>query len=424
MSLSPTLLKPVANAIGDAFTIEQIQDIVLKATGHGLFKEFATPNDPLRRAVQRTLERLVEDGTERWLLTHVLILAIANDDLRRTIVKACPETLVSLPSAEKQVDRVLDSFQQVMAAVLKPEFVLTLKPSRDAISAVSAQIATLSAYKDLHECLHTLHLKLAFTSTADGVAGEIQLDDLRDCQKLIDSALAKANLAVAPLGGNPAAAQVERDWIAELERLATDLRTALVASDGAAATGTIGEIKRLVRLQLSRLNKNILEIAQQLSLDALVAALPGEFRSEDLYEKFSFAIRDLTPTVLARALEHKLWQDTENEIALIENSLHGPGGSTGSFDEHWLLLRHRALWLATLDPDADWSKAVRKSAEEIELRLTDEKHGEALRALFDSFFRLLRFRFLAVDATLKADCGSLGKMHTPLKSFVKGIGDG
>jgi hypothetical protein len=425
MPLLPAQLEPVANAIGDAFTSEQIQDIVLKATGNGLFKQYAGDKDPLRLAVRKTLEQLAIEGHERWLLTHVLIVAIANEGLRRLIVKACPETLVSLPSADKQVDSVLHSFSQAMAAVLKPEFIFLLRPSRESIAAISAQIMALSAYKDLHECLHGLHLKVAFTSTAeDTVDAALQLAEAADCQKLIDAALTKANQALAKFGGNPAGAQVERDWIAELERLAANLRIALAASNIAAVWSAISGVKRLIRLQLTRLNKSILEIAQQLSLEPLVVALPDEFRSEAFYHDFSHAVRDLTPTVLARALEHKLWQDTENEIALIESYLDQPDGNTDSFAEHWLLLRHRALWLATLDPDADWSKTVRKTVEDIELQLTDEKHGEAVTALFDSLFRQLRFRFFAVDATLKSDCGSLGKMQMPLKSFVDRISRG
>ena len=166
MAIPAKYLDRVSDEIGKAFSTDQLAEIVLAATGHELYKEYAGPDDPLHRAIRRTLDRLIEEGTERWLLIQVLVGAVANEQLRQLIVKASPETLAALPSVESQVDRALQSLTLVMAAVLKPEFMPALMPSRDKISAISEQIRTLAACKNLHECLHALHLKLAFRPLA------------------------------------------------------------------------------------------------------------------------------------------------------------------------------------------------------------------------------------------------------------------
>lgn len=423
MPFSPTFLKPVADAIGDALTIEQLEDIVIAATGSGLFEEFAAPSDPRRLAVRRTLERLIQDGTERWLLTYVLISADADDRLRRLIVKACPETLVSLPFVDQQVDRALQSLDKVMIAALASDFKSELKPSRDKLSAISRQVATLFTYKTLHECLHALHLKLAFKSALDAaVNDQARLRELKDGEEKIERSCTTAREAAASL--DDADSQVEVSWIAELERLSKQLQSTIAASNADEAAGIRAEVQRLIRLQLSRLNKNIFEAARQLSLHELIVVLPTEIKLEDSFFQLSHAVRELKTSVIARALVHKIWQDVDNELSLIEGFLDVPANGAAQFAEHWLTLKLRILWLGTLDPDAEWSKEAKKYSEHIDDELTEEKLDNDVKPTFETYCRIVKFRFFAVDATLKADCGSLGKFHAPLKRIVEEISNG
>ncbi len=417
MPLPATFLKPVSDAIGDALTLEQLQDIVATATGNGLFEEFATPNDPRRVAVRRTLERLIDEGTERWLLTYVLLGAVTNDPLRRLIVKACPETLVSLPNVDQQVDRALKALDLV-AAALTLEFKRQIRPSRDRLSAISGQIATLLAYKHLHECLHVLNLKLSVKPTLQaGADDRARLDDLTDTRQEVERACATGRQAAAPLGAETA---IELAWIAELERLSAEL----AGSDASAAATSLTQVQRLIRLQLPRLNRNILDTANQLSLHELMLVLPMEVRLEEAFIEMSHAIRDLKVTVIARALLHKIWQDADNELSLIEDFLGTATGEARQFAEHWLTLRSQILWLASLDPDAEWSKQAKRHSEHIDDEMTEEKLDEEIKPSLANYGRVVRFRFFAIDAMLKADYGALGKFHTPLKRMVEEIGNG
>ena len=405
-------LKAVADAIGDALTTERLETAVLSATGNGLFKEYASASDPPRTAVKRTLERLIEEGVERWLLVRVMVDAIADEQLRRLIVKASPEAL-GPPRADGQVERALQCLAPVKAAVLRPEYLPTLKASCKKLLEVSEGIRVLAAFKDLHECLHGLHLKLSFRSPA--VADD--QERLGDLQRTCDAARA----AAAPLGGGSA---VEGAWIAELERIAAELRPAVGGADRAAAQGSLERAQRLCRVHLARLNARIFAAADGLSLDALLQALPPEVALEDSFATLAHAIRDLKATVMARALLHKLWQDAENEISLLEDMLGRPEGGLEHLAESWLVLRAHVILLASLDGQADWAKRATSSAESIETELTREQPWAGVRPSFEEFSRDLRFRFYAVDATLKADCGSLGRLHAPLASLVQEIGNG
>jgi hypothetical protein len=422
MPLSSTFRTRIAEEIGKALSMPQLQDVVFAATGDDLFVKFASPDDPRARAVSRTLEQLEKEGAERWLLTYVLISALTNEGLRKLIVKACPETLVSLPDVDQQVERVLQNLQQVMTAVLTPEFRRGLKPSRDKISAVAQQICTLFVYKSLHECLHVLHLKLILKSALDaGIDDQTRLKTLTESQQEIERACAKARDAAALLDTG-SEAKLELAWIAEMEKLAADFAAAVGRSDAEGAETLFPAVLRATRLQLPRLNKNIFESASVLSLDQLIRVLPLEITIENAFIAFSHSIRDLKPTVLARALVHKLWQDADNEISLLEDFLGVAVSDTSDFCEHWERLRSRILWLAELDKNDEWSKQAAQYSEHIDFGLMDEKKlDDETRTLLETYCRLLRFRFLAVDAMLKSACGSLRKIDSPLKSMLEEI---
>ena len=359
MTIPAKYLDAVSAAIGKAFSKEQLEEIVLSATGNALYGEYAAPDDPLHRAIRRTLDRLIEkEGTERWLLIQVLVSAVANEQLRLLIVKASPETLAALPKVDDEVDRVLQSLTLVKAMVLKPEFMSVLQPSRDKIVAVSEQIRTLAAFKNLHECLHGLHLKLSFRS--DVVDDRERLKNIRDT-------CASARLAAAPLA---AAADAEVVWIAALERLADELGPPIEAANAAATRAAIGQVQRLVRLQLSRLNTHIFEAADELSLDELILVLPSVITLEECFGQLSHDIRDLKATVMARALVHKIWQDAENELSLIEDVLATPATSARQLvAQHWYLLYSHVQLLASLDPEAKWAQEALMYSKRIDTEL-------------------------------------------------------
>jgi hypothetical protein len=416
MGLPPGKLKLVSDAIGDAFSgesrsIDDFARVVKAATGNGLFEEYATKNDPARKAVYRTLEALMQEGTERWLLVHVLMCAVADEKLRRLIVGASPDTLGVLPNVDELVGRALQRLEVVKAAALQPEFLLDLKPRGAEISVISEQIRRLSGFKDLHECLHGLHLKLAFRTEAAAAEDLLRVQD-------IDVACGAARTSAALLGEDVG---TELTWVAELERIAAELRAAIAAADAPATATGFGQAQRMIRLQLSRLNAQIFEMADTLTLAGLIEVMPRDIGADAAFKELSFAIRELKAAVMARALVHKIWQDAENDLSLIEDVLLTPAGGAPKFVSHWLALRTRVILLASLDPDAEWAKLAKTYTDQIEAQLTQEKIDDRLKPSFGAFARILKFRFLAVDATLKADCGALGKFHVPLKTMVEDI---
>ena len=72
---------------------EDIVNVVRAATGNDIFNVYCGRNDPRAIQLSKTLDQLEIEGTERWLLTYILI-AITQEKIRRLIVKTWPKTLI------------------------------------------------------------------------------------------------------------------------------------------------------------------------------------------------------------------------------------------------------------------------------------------------------------------------------------------
>jgi len=405
MRISPGYLKPVSDAVGDALAIDVLVALVEAATGNDLYSVYASAGDPTRKAVFRTLEELGKNDSEHWLLIAVMAEVLADAALRDLIVKGCPSTLVSPPGIDGFVQRALDALAWARSRVLASGNHLAVRPYRAEIAEVSDRIRRLAAYKTLHEALHGLDLKLTFQPDLD----------------LRDALQATADLVRVGSTALGKAAEAERPWMAAFTRAVTAHADAVTAMDPAAGD-RLTEIQRLVRFQLARLNGALLADAKDLTLGRLVAILRQPLVAEQGVDELDFAVLNLKSAMLARVLVHRIWQDAESAFSLIEGSLSAPASSAEEVIEDWFLLQRQLLWLASLDPEAEWSSQVRAIADGIVDQLNEHSFNAAIGPQIAILHRLIKFRFFAVDAALKSDCGVLDKLYVPLTDLVAEIG--
>ena len=142
--------------------------------------------------------------------------------------------------------------------------------------------------------------------------------------------------------------------------------------------------------------------------------------NEGAFDKLVSAIRNFKPTVMARALKHDLWQKTENDFPVVESFFQLPGDEVANVGKPWFALKKRVLWLADLDPDDPWAVRAHQISDEISDAIIKKKKldGE-LKAHFEEYRKLFRFRFLAVDNSMKMDCSSLRKIDGPLTEVLR-----
>jgi hypothetical protein len=414
----PEMRKKTIEAIGEVLTEDQIVSVVMAATGKNIFNIYASPNDPRATQLSKTLDQLELEGTERWLLTYLLI-AIVREEIRRKIVKTWPNTLVSLPQAEGQVESTLTFLNTLLPLPLtnnvKQELKIKLK--QDAFKEIRHRIDALYVYKNLHEDLHQLSLKLTFGELVQSVSAANP--DFKGIAEQCDKTLRDSPSLEASLGSNSEDTRIERDWISRLQAITNSLNSALAASDTAACLRAVDNIQQLIKMNLSRLNAKVFKAATDLSFEALTSNLPETIEDAAAFDKLVRAIRELKPTVLARALKHNLWQETENDISLVEDFFNIPGQEVADISESWFAVKSRVLWLAELDPDDPWAGKARQFSDQIDDQMVQKKElDDQIRAQFGIYRNLFRFRFLAIDNTLKLDCGSLRKIDMPLAAIL------
>jgi hypothetical protein len=411
------LRRSTINEIVDLLTKEDFVSLCTQATGKNPLIYFAQLDDTYALAFARTMEKLQDLGWERWFLTYVLI-AKASEKLRGSIVDAWPNTLVRLPQAEDQVVKALTYLNAVLKVPLSIDLKFGLGDKRRAFEEILGRIAALCAYKNLHEYLHQLDLKLTFggqTRPANSVAPDFNSMALR-CDDVVQNAPTPASL----LGAGSDDEANELRWIAQLKTSAASLKSAAAASDMPSCAQAIGEIQTFVRFHLKRLNGKVFEAATALSFDALMQDLPSDVTKDGAFDNLVSALRDFKPTVMARALKHNLWQETENDFLVLESFFNVSGDEVADIGKPWFALKKRVLWLAALDPDDPWAKQAREFSDEIDdAILNKRKLDDDIRADFERYRNLFRFRFLAVDNTMKMDCGSLSKIDGPLTEILK-----
>jgi hypothetical protein len=409
------LRKSTIKEIGNILSRDEIIDLVVQATGEDPFNLWAGPDDPKAVILTKTLKELENGGSDRWILTYVILIAKVSDDLRQSIVEAWPNTLIRLPQAEEQVDKAVAYLNTVLKVALSTDLKFEVgDDKRQAFKEILGRIAALCAYKNLHECLHQLDLKLA-SREPGGAAPDFNSIALR-CDDVVQNAPSSASL----LGAQSAQEGNELRWIEGLKTSAASLKSAVAAADTASCVSTVEQIQAFVRFHLKRLNEKVFEAATVLSFDALMQGLPRDVMREGAFEKLVFYIRDFKPTVMARALKHNLWQETENDFSLLESFFNLAGDEVAEISKPWFAVKKRMLWLASLDPDDLWATHAREFSDEISDAILNKKRlDDEIKAHFERYRNLFRIRFLAVDNTMKLDCGSLRKIHEPLTEILK-----
>jgi hypothetical protein len=290
-----------------------------------------------------------------------------------------------------------------------------LRPKKIGLAEILQNIVILFAYKRLHECLLELlfNLNAAESLLVDPEEGVDP--NLGRIAQQIDSIKDQVSQDLNLLG---AGAADEKTWVDALPTHAAELRTATGSETSHTA---VDNAQRTVRNQLARLNGIIFKAVNQLSFDALTREFPTEIETLAAYKSLVQSMRDLTTTVLARALKHRMWQEAESSMSVFGGYLDAPDNFTRISDE-WFALRARVDWLATLEPDEKWAKEANEHAAEIDDEFYKERPlDDDTRMHFEAYRKWFRGPFKKIDETLKLDCTSLYKMDDPLKKIMDAL---
>ena len=159
----------------------------------------------------------------------------------------------------------------------------------------------------------------------------------------------------------------------------------MAAADTAAGKRAVDDIGQLIKVQLARLNLKVFKAANDLSFEALTYDFPDDIETQDAFNDLVHAIRELKPTILARALKYSLWQEAENDISVVEDFFNISGQDVTDISGPWFAVKPRVLWLAILDPDDPWAKQIRQLSDKIDDQMLAKKTlDDPLKAHFEA----------------------------------------
>lgn len=411
----PDNLDLVYSALGAMLSEDDLKDLLKRSTGIEL-SDIVSETDTRKKKVEKVIRYLKERGNERWLLTRVLSHAPAEDQVRKKIVDAFPETLVRLPKADPYVTSAVGYLQKIVNVPLAPDVKYRLLPIRRNFAKTPQSFLALFAFRDLQQSFLTLLLALNANEVFLVDQDDHLAPDLPGIANQIDRVVQQAAAPLVQLGPG---ASLEAGDLATLSQFAISLRAAAMED----AAEIIDDIQRVVRKHLSRMNGDIFRTVRDLSFDALTDDLPSRIKTvqdQREYGELVQAIRDVTATILARALKNKLWQDAENDISLIRSYFILPESASEMADD-WFSVRDRIDWLAQLEPDEQWASEAKKHALEIEDELFQEKNLDDVRSHFMAYCSWFRGPFLEIDKTTKLEFRSLDQLDGPFKSILNDL---
>jgi hypothetical protein len=293
---------------------------------------------------------------------------------------------------------------------------------RSDFAAARAQVADVIALKDVHDLLHTLQFQCYIPLTRE--ARSFPDDDLA-CDNIADYALTLRSRTTEIQAVFARASEVlgEGAWVTDLLRADDTLHQALAQRDPQLLRQATWQINRVLAVQPSYINANLIARARSLRLRALVEAMQvlhaqvEAARAEPArIARFGAgvgALAALRETIEAHLADHDAWQAIDREVRRVSESLRH---DTSELEFSWPDLRVRLVALAV--SDADWAQALRGEAAQLDAALAGAA-GLRPAAVFQRCSRIIGERFFQVDVDLKRLCSQLRELDDPLSELER-----
>lgn len=289
-------------------------------------------------------------------------------------------------------------------------------------TTVRAQVHDVIALKDLHDQLHTLQFHCYNPLMREAPRfpdDELAIDSiyeytftLRARTSDIRDIFARAPIA---LGANT--------WVTTLEKAHEKLEQATFNRNPILLRAGLSEIRRVLNLQPSYINANLVAGARNLRLHQLVQAM-NVLREQlssvaaDQSRKARFdagvaALANLEREMHYRIAGHDAWQEIDREMRYISDTLrHG----TSDLEAVWPNLKLSITRLAA--DDTALAAALRNEVVHLDQALV-EAEGRRAASVFHRLNQKVGECFFKVDIDLKRLCSQLRELGDPLRELER-----
>lgn len=353
--------------------------------------------------------------TMHWWLP-VLFMRVRNGQLWRIASDTIPAPPVD------PVPRVAEGLDALLGLSRNPIVREMVIAFRSDFLAARAQVGDLIVLKDVHDLLHTLQFQCYIPLTRE-VRGfpddELAIEGVNDYTLTLRTRTAEIREAFER---NPETLGAG-EWIAGLEAAHESLTQALALGSPKALRQGLWQINRVLAVQPSFINANLIARARGLRLRVLVEAMETlrsqlDQVSRDRVRLARFevgvaALIDLQQHLTELIGDHDAWQEVDREVRRITESLRH---DTEELVFSWPDLKAHLLPLAV--GEAAWAEVLRSEMTQLDDALQGSS-SQRPTAVFQRCNRIIGERFFQVDVDLKRLCSHLRELGDPLSELER-----
>jgi hypothetical protein len=396
------------------------------ATAVPLIVDAADQQQWLRDLVQR----LANNFTNRDEFSKVL--AVIDREVSGTGSDRCDVPHASGPVDSKILVSDLNNSLQALAGLNADQAVReTVGRFRADFEATNEQIKILEKYKELHNDLHELQVRLPAIedvlarSAVDPKARRSVGTFAVDLSWLVRSAR-------KTIPGLPNQ-QREEDWINEFDACAKDMERVAQLSLSLEMAAQIPERLMLLLSESARINTQLVSVTYLLRLGGFAKTMdtiaqyvrstsPHGVSTAERLATGSAAVNSLRARVEELVYQHNQWQDLNTQLDAAANS-------TEQRPEkrilRWPQFQQKLTSLCDRDREEDWSYALREAllrwmTAAAKSTPTDQDTVE-IENSFAEFQRACMFRFFDVDKQLGEFCAQMTEIAAPLNMLLNVI---
>jgi trypsin-like peptidase len=317
--------------------------------------------------------------------------------------------------------------------------------SAHVLKNVTAGILTLTAYKRIHDSIHSILLLSSQVllaaaeqlASADDDVSLVAGGNLGSLLEMVRKAVDAAGVAKDRLGAD---AQFEATWIEQLSAQGDALSASIEARSAFEARFAVLKVIALAESQAGRLNGLIVGKATILPLDGLAALLrslpDAPARTGTSLSASARDIETVRDILQQRAALHNKLQDILVDVSVLSQSLKTRGPDLlADFARYWPKLRAKLNDVLATPVDAGFpllTVELKAKIDAIEDKLVVEasmppgrgldQQSAAIRDLdrkFQDFGRVVARHFYRVDQSLLADLDRLSDMCQPLYPLIE-----
>lgn len=424
-------IEALTQAIEGAFTVAELEALILFTFSKGLYIEYVPEGLTGRYTTFLLLQALKQRGTVAQFLRAICKARPQNLDLLVTIRRTCPSAMQDSPRDQERVEDVCQGLKTLRALQKDNsndvKITAHVRASREELKELASGLQTLQAYKILHDTLQKVQVKpykllieLIRKLRTEPTAASALRGHLAELGMLCED----ARQGVEGLPDIPRERKPELRWIGTLETALRELRKAVQELDDMGARLAVSSITDVIGYDPARVNGLLRDCAESLPLDSLIETFSRVSKiclNDDKAQVFDAAIgalENLWSKLGGTVTQHDHWQDVETQLWGADMEIER-GERLGDFILYWKKAKPKIGVLWGLDPSAAWISDAEQFSREIDTAVNaDPVDFVATTASYGLFRVIALTEFYIFDNKLRRLCGEVLKISRPLVDIL------